>query len=85
MKLAFAIVICAILFCFIMFTKVDGFQNPTSNPDTNIKVEMCDIFKTTYNSLQANYNNIAKINPDNAEAIKAHMNSIKDQMDKNGC
>jgi hypothetical protein len=68
-----------------MFTKVDGFQNPTSTPDTDIKVEMCDIFRTTYNSLQKNYDSIVKIKPDSAEPIKAHMNSIKEQMEKNRC
>lgn len=85
MKLVFAIVICAILFCFIVFTKVDGFQNAMSNPDTNVQAEMCDIFRATYNSLQRNYDSIVKLNPESAEPIKAHMNSIKEQMDTAKC
>ena len=72
-------------FAYSMWKRTDGFQNPVSNEDADIKMQMCAIFKETYSSLNATLSKLDKSKMASSEMMTAHLESIKQQMKEHGC
>jgi hypothetical protein len=72
-------------FAYSMWKGIDGFQNPVSNDDIDIKGQMWAIFKETYNSLSETLIKMDKSNIKTSEMMAAHLDSIKQQMKEHGC
>ena len=72
-------------FAYSMWKRADGFQNPVSNDDADIKAQMCAVFKETYNSLSVTLGKMDKSKMPTSEMMTAHLESIKQQMKEHGC
>lgn len=72
-------------FAYSMWKGIDGFQNPVSNDNNDIKVQMCTIFKDTSNSLSVMLSKMDKSKLKTSEMMTVHLESIKKQMEQNGC
>ena len=72
-------------FAYSMWKGIDGFQNPVSNDDIDIKGQMCAIFKETYSSLSATLSKTDMSKMPTSEMMTAHLESIKQQMKEHGC
>jgi hypothetical protein len=72
-------------FAYSMWKGIDGFQNPVSNDSTDIKGQMCAIFKETYNSLSVTLSKLDNSKMQTSEMMTAHLESIKQQMKEHGC
>lgn len=81
---AVAAVFAVVLF-YSLSKGLDGFQNTAQVDDTDIKVQMCEIFKDTYQSLTSTINKMEKSNVKVSDNMKAHFDSIKQQMEQHGC
>jgi hypothetical protein len=68
-----------------MWKRADGFQNPVSNEDADIKAQMCAVFKETYNSLSVTLCKMDKSKMPTSEMMTAHLESIKQQMKEHRC
>jgi hypothetical protein len=73
------------IFFFIILNRVDGFQNAAPAENTDIKVEMCEIFRDTYNSLSVTLSKMEKSNIKVSDSMSAHLDSIKKQMEQYSC
>ena len=80
-----AIIFAGVIF-FTVFNKLDGFQNATA-PDggADIKTQICEIFRGTYNSLSTTVDKMENSNIKVSDATRAHLDSIKAQMEQHGC
>jgi hypothetical protein len=72
-------------FAYSMWKRTDGFQNPVSNYDADIKMQMCSIFKETYNSLSVTLSKMDNSKVPTSEMMTAHLESIKQQMKEHRC
>lgn len=68
-----------------MVKGLDGFQNAGGVDDTDIKVQMCEIFRDTYNSLASTINKMEKANIKVSDTMSGHFDGIKKQMEEHKC
>jgi DNA replication protein DnaD len=79
----------AIVFALVLFysttKKISGFQNTVSTDSSDIKIQMCEIFRDTYNSLSSTLLKMDKSKIKVSDTMTTHLDSIKKQMEKHGC
>jgi hypothetical protein len=80
-----AAILFAGIFFFTVLNKLDGFQNAPPAEGADIKTQMCEIFRETYRSLSSTVSKMEKSNVKVSDAMAAHLNSIKTQMEEHGC